>query len=83
MPVYDYICDRCGIQRDIWAKIKDVAAVCPSCNGAMRRLFSPSRQVIPDLTPYLDENISATPTYVKSKRHRRDLMKRNGLVEIG
>ena len=37
--------------------------------------------VIGDIEPYLDENIGQEPTWVKSKQHRKKLMKEFGVEE--
>ena len=36
--------------------------------------------IIPDLDPYLDENLDSNPILVKSRRHRSDLLKERGLA---
>jgi hypothetical protein len=46
-------------------------------------MFNPQANIITDLTPYLDENLSHTPILVESKQHRKQLMRENGLVEAG
>lgn len=83
MPLYDFSCTNCGPVKDVFAKMEDMEVPCPKCGEDMQRLFSPTRNIIADLEPYLDENLGHTPVYVKSKRHKRDLLKRANLVEIG
>lgn len=83
MPLYDFSCDNCGLVKDVFAKMVEMEKPCPKCGEDMTRLFSPSRNIITDLQPYLDENIGHSPVYVKSKRHKKDLLKRANLVEIG
>ena len=46
----------------------------------MRKLIS-SYSVIGDLEPYLDANLSDRPVWVRSKRHREQLMRENGVTE--
>jgi hypothetical protein len=49
----------------------------------MIRLFSFNVNVQPDLEPYVDDQMGHEPVYVKSKQHRKQLMKERGLVELG
>jgi putative FmdB family regulatory protein len=82
MPIYDYECTTHGKFEDIWAKM-DEQKSCTTCGKKMKRLFTGQVRVIPDITPYLDENISTTPILVKSRQHRKQLMKEHGLFERG
>lgn len=36
--------------------------------------------IIPDIEPYVDDNMEHEPQYVKSRRHRRELLKERGLA---
>jgi putative FmdB family regulatory protein len=83
MPLYDYKCPKCGKLSDIIASICDTTLPCPHCGETMTRLFSYNVNVIPDLEPYLDDNISHNPVWIKSKQHRREEMKKRGLIETG
>ena len=42
MPLYDYRCETCG-DFEAWRKLADLDTpmVCPTCNAAVQRLFSP------------------------------------------
>jgi len=84
MPKYDFRCSICStVQEDI-VEIGVETIICPNCKETtMKRLFSPPTHIAPDLKPYFDENISDTGEWVTSKQHRRELMKKNKLVEIG
>lgn len=43
MPLYDYHCDRCGLDFEVSRSLKDsdVPADCPMCNVQARRIFTP------------------------------------------
>jgi len=82
MPLYDFACPICGII-EASVKIGVEKTACQRCGSQMQRLFSPPKNIICDLEPYLDENIGHEPIYVKSKRHKRGLLKEKGLVMIG
>lgn len=53
----------------------------PDCCGQAMKHVLGNYSVIPDVEPYLDENIGNEPTWVKSKKHRRQLMKEHGVQE--
>ena len=84
MPIYDYNCPSCGVQEDIWAGVDQEEVPCPKCGIHMDRLLSATRSN-PDWEPYYDENLcklgSAEGHYVKSRQHRKELMKAHGLVD--
>jgi putative FmdB family regulatory protein len=83
MPIYDYECSGCGLHVDVWAGIDDVDLPC-SCGGRKRRVMSATRSN-PDWQPYVDDNLcrmgEVGGTLVKSRQHRKELMKRMGLVD--
>lgn len=84
MPIYDMECPRCGLVKDVWAKI-DEQIMRHSCGTLMHRVLSASN-IRCDLEPYFDENLSQAHgkgNYVTSRQHRKELMKRLGLVEAG
>lgn len=49
------------------------------CEQEMQQVYSHS--VVPDLEPYVDENLSEQPVYVKSKKHKQELMRKAGVAE--
>jgi hypothetical protein len=77
VPIYDAECPKCGLQENVWGKI-DVDLRC-KCGRKMKRLISPVR-INPDITPYWEENVGEQPVYMKSRRHRQQVLKDNGLV---
>lgn len=83
MPLYDFKCLAHGRINDIVARPDEHYKPCPDCGQAMTRLFPSSWSTIPDIQPYLDENMGHNPIYVKSRRHHKQLMKERGLVQLG
>jgi hypothetical protein len=45
-----------------------------------RRDPGPKVYIIPDIQPYLDENMGHRSVYVKSRQHRKLLLKERGLT---
>jgi putative FmdB family regulatory protein len=88
MPIYDYECPTCGIALDVWAKVEEISLSC-ACGGLMERIITiRPPNVICDLKPYFDENLShpvSRPhgSWVESRAHRRKLMQELGLKERG
>jgi putative FmdB family regulatory protein len=42
VPFYEYQCGKCGVVHEAFHKMSDPALVtCPSCGGALRRVFHP------------------------------------------
>lgn len=85
MPLYDMDCQTCGPVTDVWARMDEEEMTCPTCGGIMRRVLSATRSN-PDWEPYLDEHLvpshhNGPPTVVKSRQHRKELMKQLGLVD--
>lgn len=83
MPIYTSRCVSCGHEQDYFSSVvlRNEAPACERCSAAMEKIIS-CYSVIGDLEPYIDENIASQPTLVKSKKHRRQLMKANGVSEI-
>ena len=43
MPIYEYECNKCGHQTEVWQKFSDPAITkCEMCSGKMRKLISQS-----------------------------------------
>lgn len=87
MPIFDINCPNCGQINDIWAKIDDMHPACPQCGHATVRLISPVRLQL-DIEPYFDENLAdarkcPNGQWVKSRQHKRQLLKDMDLAEVG
>ena len=70
---------RCPLCDSIWETLArfNEEVRCAKCGCLAERLIS-LPVVRPDLTPYYDDGLGAR---VESRHHRRELMKRNNLVE--
>jgi len=41
MPTYDYVCDKCGYEFEVFQSIKaEPVRICPKCGGEVQRKFS-------------------------------------------
>jgi len=83
MPIYDMECERCGPVLNVWARIDEEVMPC-ACGGTMRRVISATRSN-PDWQPYYDEHLcrmgTNEGTVVMSRQHRKELMRRLGVVD--
>jgi hypothetical protein len=83
MPIYDYTCPDCKTEQvDVWAEINETVLPC-ICGSGMVRQIGATRSN-PDWQPYFDEHLApmhGTGTVVKSRQHRKELMKRLGVVD--
>jgi len=80
VPNYDYKCQKCETVTELYTGFDDQPD-CAVCGQPLKRLITGRKTVIGDMEPYFDENISQSGEWVRSRAHRRELMKRNGLVE--
>lgn len=79
-PRYDYYCPACKKTEERFERMGDSLVECSCGDGLMVRQFSPPMAIHCDLEPYFDENIG-TGVYVKSKQHKRQLLKEHGLEQ--
>lgn len=79
MPIYSYICESCGRTEDIYRKVEERNCG-PECHGPMKKLMG-GHKIIKDLEPYLDADMTDKPVWVKSKKHRKQLMKKHDVYE--
>lgn len=80
MPVYSYKCKKCGVLADKINTI-DNRKQGPECCGEIMTQYYGNYHVVPDFEPYIDYNLSEKPVYVKSKQHRKQIMKERGISE--
>lgn len=84
-PVYDYFCETCQIEFDIFKSIKEHRnkEPCPKCGKESPQDLSRCRpQFIGTKIEDAEFNIGLGKI-TKSKRHREELTKQAGMVEIG
>jgi len=78
--IYTYKC-KCGESFDEFRRVED-RNNCPKCKcGKKTRRVISLPNIAPDLVPYWDENIGKEPVYIKSKQHRKQVAKDNGVAE--
>ena len=82
MILYEYKCTLCAKITEALREIEDRnnCPPCEKCAGETKKIISKST-VHSDFTPYIDDNIGTEPTWVESKKHRKELMKKNGVTD--
>lgn len=86
MPRYDFECPDGHVTEKIM-KISDSGikyVTCKVCRKLAKKVIGGVANV-KDFEPYWDENLSPGwgPVYVKSRRHKAELLRKQGLVEQG
>lgn len=82
MPTYTARCKTCEHIQDYYEKISnhDQTPPCEKCGRAMEQIVSLS--AVQTFEPYWDPHIgTGKPVYVESKKHKKRLLKENGLRE--
>jgi putative FmdB family regulatory protein len=84
MPIYDYHCEKCDEDYEIVKSIKeyDGKDQCPQCGNIGKRILSCQIQFMGTKI----ENAEYNPglgCITKGKRHRDEIAKSRGLIEIG
>ncbi len=79
--IYEYHCDTCNLSFDVIksAKYYNTTETC-TCGEVARKIFSISRPIIDKTQPEYNPGLGQV---VKSKSHRKEIMKQRGLIEIG
>ena len=67
MPVYAYECNECGVRFERRQSFSDdPIAICPECEGQVRRLIQPARIVFKGSGFYVTDNRSSSKSTVSS-----------------
>jgi putative FmdB family regulatory protein len=84
MPTYDYDCEKCDKPYSVIKSIKtyDGKDECPTCSNVGRRVFSCKVQFIGTKVEEAEFNVGLG-AITKSKKHRDEIAKRKGAIEIG
>tara|TARA_R100000789_G_C2907268_1_gene122215 strand:+ start:283 stop:537 length:255 start_codon:yes stop_codon:yes gene_type:complete len=84
MPNYDHKCPKCKEIVELYLHVSELSLPvnCSHCGVEMKRLIG-ATNIQEDYEPYIDENMGHEPVYVKSRQHRRELMKQHKVVELG
>lgn len=82
---YAYKCTECAHAFDVIKSVKDIDVneFCPRCESPAERQFVPSRVYFSGTEVTNPEWNPGLGAVVKSKRHREELAKRKGLIEVG
>lgn len=85
MPTYTYRCATCQRTKDAVSRVDDRHTNAPSCGsrrcgGRQMALIVCPPQVVPDLNPYY---CVVSEGVISSRKQRREMMKRYGVVEAG
>lgn len=84
MPIYDYDCSKCDKEYEIIKSIKEYTGLdpCPDCGNVGNRIFSCNVHFIGTKIEDAEFNVGLGQV-TKSKRHREELAKQKGLIEVG
>ena len=82
--IYDYECDMCGGKFEVIKPMSECATeeLCKKCNITARRVWS-SKVELHNTKVKDAEYYHSLGVVVKNDRHRKELIKRHGLVEVG
>ena len=88
MPIYPYECPDCGHEFEVIAKISEIDDVMINCSECDTLLSSKNRQIAKRQFFYGAEVedaelCPALGCVVKNKKHRRQIAKERGMIEIG
>lgn len=69
MPVYEYLCDNCGLRFDKMQKFSDDPLTeCPNCAGPVHRVIQPVGVIFKGSGFYVTDNRSKSSTMPPTKR---------------
>ena len=78
MPIYEYKCEKCGIEHEVMQKITEKPlTVCESCGGRLKKLISNTSFVLKGsgwyVTDYADKNRKCSANEVADKKEKADI----------
>ena len=83
MPHYDFICEACDtLYYDIFFHMEETKEVV-CCGKPTERVWSRPEVNTDFYMGTVDPNFGHEPILLRSRKHRRDLLKRHGLYEAG
>lgn len=84
MATYDYFCEKCDADFEIIKSIKDYnkKEPCPSCGNEGERIFSCKVHILGAKIENAEYNVGLG-CITKSKKHRDEIAKSRGLIEVG
>lgn len=80
---FEYWCDHCNLVTEEWAAIGEapISVKCVQCGGVAERQYT-----APMIIGAAVQDAEYNPAFgqvVKSKRHREELAKQRGMIEVG
>ncbi|MBI5847849.1 MAG: zinc ribbon domain-containing protein [Nitrospirae bacterium] len=77
MPIYEYKCEKCGIEHEVMQKITaKPLTVCEKCGGRLKKLISSTSFVLKGsgwyVTDYADKNRKSSANEVADKKEKAD-----------
>lgn len=83
--IYVYKCPSCSNQFEIVKSYKEIdkEETCPKCSSVSNRIIVPGVSFYGEKDWDNQQWCSALGCYVKSNKHRRQIAKERGLVEVG
>lgn len=83
--IYEYECTKCQCHFDVVKPVKDIDIneFCEKCGNPAERIFVPSKVYFSGEKVTHAEYNPAFGCVIKNKRHRDDLAKERGMIEIG
>lgn len=86
--IYEYQCPVCKKIEENYVKLENFKRTWFVCREhrppvKMKSVISTPRAISPDIEPYVDDNMGHDPVQITSRRHKKALLKKNNLVEIG
>jgi putative FmdB family regulatory protein len=82
---YQYYCEKCDKKFDVIKSVReiDVNEFCPDCESPSERQFVPQHVYFSGTKVQHAEYNPGLGAVTKNKKHREELAKRKGLVEVG
>lgn len=69
MPIYEYLCEDCGLRFDKMQSFKDAPLEeCPNCGGPVHRVIQPVGVIFKGSGFYVTDNRSKSSTMPPTKR---------------
>ena len=77
MPIYEYKCEKCGIEHEVMQKMTEKPlTVCKSCGGRLKKLISNTSFVLKGsgwyVTDYADKNRKSSANEIADKKGKKD-----------
>jgi putative FmdB family regulatory protein len=82
---YQYYCEKCDTKFDVIKSVKDIDVneFCPGCECPAERQFVPQHVYFSGTKVEHAEYNPGLGAVTKNKKHREELAKRKGVVEVG